>query len=53
MPKSRYAAESNSDLSLVPVLLFTLVVVCLYAFDIGILELVLKAIQRFSYRIGF
>lgn len=48
MPKRRYAAERESDLSLVPVLLVLLVVLCLYLFDVGIVDLVINASQYLS-----
>jgi hypothetical protein len=43
MPKSRYAAEG--ELSLVPVLLVLLVVLCLYVFDVSLIDLVVSAGQ--------
>ena len=48
MRKRRYAAEQDSDLSLVPVLLILLVVLCLYAFDVSLIELVVSAGQYLS-----
>jgi len=45
MPKARYTAEKDSDINLVPALLLLLLVMCLYAFDVSVIEFIVSAIQ--------
>ena len=45
MPKARYAAEKDSDISLLPAILVLLLVVCLYYFDFNIIGFVVSSIQ--------
>jgi hypothetical protein len=45
MPKAKYAAEKDSDISLIPALLLLLLAMCLYAFDVSLIEFIVSAIQ--------
>ena len=37
--------EKDSDLSLIPALLLLLLAMCLYAFDVSVIEFIVSAIQ--------
>ncbi len=45
MPKARYAAEKQSDISLVPALILLLLVTCLYVLDVNLIDSVLSLLQ--------
>ena len=45
MPKRRYAAEKESEVSLLPALILLIVIACLYFLDVDFIDAVLSAIQ--------
>lgn len=45
MSRARYASEQNSEVSLLPVIILLVVFICLYAFDVRVLDFVASAIR--------
>jgi len=45
MPKRRYAAEKDSDISLLPALVLLILVLFLYVFDVRVIDFVVSAVQ--------
>lgn len=45
MPKARYAAEQHSDINLLPAVILLLLVLCLYALDVNVMDSVVSLLQ--------